>query len=440
MAYVLCQVTGDTLVKPLRHSETGLETPGGELLRQLAEVVDDRDVLRTEEAGRPVVAQAKAEDELVHPFGLSGAGSSGHDQQALQFEGAETVEILPSGLGARTEAVFVKGTQLHGKIVGRESALKRHLFGLRQGDAETLYAILHQMLVGILTLRPVGDDAAAFGAETAEKFGTQLQACGIGIHGDVDEPFVLEMALHKTVEPGEVSIGAGGHGYRIRTAGGEEGSGIELALGDDAFGGIRDGVDVVRDKLGTGDHLEMLGAATILDIDQCTLFEVVETKAVLLLSGLRHRFRLFREPQRGDDGLGDATLFHQPALHPFGEQQRGGIERRAAEMCRHGRGGRGGFPLAGLPFFAFAQLGFVGHMGAPSAMMAVAQSGVEVHGKGFVAFVAPQVVALRTVSLYFAAGTSGGFDVERMKISHIWKKASPRPSPWEREQGDTPVY
>ena len=72
--------------------------------------------------------------------------------------------------------------------------------------------------------------------------------------------------------------------------------------------------------------------------------------------------------------------------------------------------------------------------------MAVAQSGVEVHGKGFVAFVAPQVVALRTVSLYFAAGTSGGFDVERMKISHIWKKASPRPSPWEREQGDTPAY
>ena len=97
----------------------------------------------------------------------------------------------------------------------------------------------------------------------------------------------------------------------------------------------------------------MLGAATILDIDQCTLFEVVETKAVLLLSGLWHRFRLFREPQRGDDGLGDATLFHQPALHPFGEQQRGGIERRAAEMCRHGRGGKSGFPLAGLPFFAF---------------------------------------------------------------------------------------
>ena len=38
MAYVLCQVAGDALVKPLRHSETGLETPGGELLRQLAEV------------------------------------------------------------------------------------------------------------------------------------------------------------------------------------------------------------------------------------------------------------------------------------------------------------------------------------------------------------------------------------------------------------------
>lgn len=104
-----------------------------------------------------------------------------------------------------------------------------------------------QVLVGILAVGAVAHDAAAFGTEAADQLFAQPHAGRVGVYGDVDEPFVLEVGLYEAVQPGEVGVGSGGHGDGVCASDGDERGGVQLTLGDDAFGGADDGIDVVGD-------------------------------------------------------------------------------------------------------------------------------------------------------------------------------------------------
>ena len=68
------------------------------------------------------------------------------------------------------------------------------------------------MLVGIFTLRTVSHHPAAFSSQPVDEFIAQPDSGRISINGNDDFFQVLEVRLHKTVEPGEVRIGSGRHG------------------------------------------------------------------------------------------------------------------------------------------------------------------------------------------------------------------------------------
>lgn len=77
MRNVLRQKLFGTCQKAFRHAAAVLEAVGGELLDQFAEMVGDRDILRTEKTNLPLMPQAETQHQFVHPFGLSRAGDAG---------------------------------------------------------------------------------------------------------------------------------------------------------------------------------------------------------------------------------------------------------------------------------------------------------------------------------------------------------------------------
>ena len=185
----------------LRHAAAVLETVSGEFLNQFAEMIDDRDVLRTEEANLPLMSQAETQYQFVHPFRFSRAGRSGDDDVAAAFVGTDFVHFLPPRFGTGTEAVVEKSPQVAVQVGSGENAFEGNFHRLFDSDAETFEAIFDEMFIGVLAVRPVGDHAATLGTEAVDKFVAQADSGGIGVDGDDDFFQVLEVGFHETVEP-----------------------------------------------------------------------------------------------------------------------------------------------------------------------------------------------------------------------------------------------
>lgn len=141
VADVIREETHRLCVKLFRHADMRVETQTRKFLYQFAVVIDDGHVLGTEIGYLPLVPQAEADDQFVHPLRFPVTGTAAHYHQALQFERAIFVEVRPPRFGTARHAVLVERTQLLAHIIGGEHTFKGDFFGLRQADAETVSAI-----------------------------------------------------------------------------------------------------------------------------------------------------------------------------------------------------------------------------------------------------------------------------------------------------------
>ena len=129
----------------LRHATAVLKTVSGEFLNQFAEMIDDRDVLRTEEANLPLMSQAETQYQFVHPFRFSRARRSGDDDVAAAFVGTDFVHFLPPRFGTGTEAVVEKSPQIVMQVGSGEDTFERNFCCLFDGDTETGDTIFAEM-------------------------------------------------------------------------------------------------------------------------------------------------------------------------------------------------------------------------------------------------------------------------------------------------------
>lgn len=96
-----------------------------------------------------------------------------------------------------------------------EDTFERNFCCLFDGDTETGDTIFAEMLVGIFTLWTVSHHPAAFSSQPVDEFIAQPDSGRIGINGNDDFFQILEVRLHKTVDPGEVRIGSGARRWRF---------------------------------------------------------------------------------------------------------------------------------------------------------------------------------------------------------------------------------
>ncbi len=184
-----------------RHAATVLKTASGEFLDQLAEMVDDRIILRTEEANLPLMSQTETQYQFVHPFRFSRAGRSGDDDVAAAFVGTDFVHFLPPVSAPGPKPLSKKSPQVAVQVGGGENAFEGNFHRLFDSDAETFEAIFDEMFIGVLAVRPVGDHAATLGTEAVDKFVAQADSGGIGVDGDDDFFKSSKWVSMKTVEP-----------------------------------------------------------------------------------------------------------------------------------------------------------------------------------------------------------------------------------------------
>lgn len=173
-----------------------------------------------------------------------------------------------------------------------EDTFERNFCCLFDGDTETGDTIFAEMLVGIFTLWTVSHHPAAFSSQPVDEFIAQPDSGRIGINGNDDFFQILEVRLHKTVDPGEVRIGSGRHGDGAFESGGDGRSSIQFPLVDDAGGLPQDGVDVVGNQFGTLHHFEKFRESAKFGVYQLFPFKIVEADATFLFAGLRHKFFL----------------------------------------------------------------------------------------------------------------------------------------------------
>ena len=108
------------------------------------------------------------------------------------------------------------------------------------------------------------------------------------------------MRFYKPVHPIEVILRSGRHGDYVFSSGTHEGTGVELAFGNDAFRSIGNGVDIIGNQFGTGHHLEVFPTAAILGVDEHTVLEVVEAETVLHFVATRQLDALFGDAEIGE--------------------------------------------------------------------------------------------------------------------------------------------
>ena len=301
------------------------------------------------------------------------------------------------------------------QVGGGEDAFQRHFRRLSDGDTETFDSIFDEMFVGVLAAGAVRDDTAAFGAHAVDKLVTQADSGRIGVYGDDDFFQVLEMGFHETVEPREIGVGARRNGDDAFKSGGDGRGGIQFAFVDDAGRLPYDGVDVVRNQFGSLHHFEMLLATAEFRVHELPALEVVEADATLLRGGLRHKFFLLRDAQRGYDGLRDAARFDQPTLCSFGQRGLRSVKHRTMEMLRNGCH----TALAGCTTFCLLSFFIVvGDVKVGSAMVAVAMSGVDIDTQRTVALVMPRRETLITDCLDNSTRAMTYIDLVTGKISH----------------------
>ena len=305
--HVAVQPAHRLLIDGFRHARSGGEAVAGQFLRQLVQVVGDGHVFGTEEGDFPLVPQAEAQHQFVGEFGLAVAGASGDDQQAARFEGTVLVEVVPTGVCTALQAVLVEGAQVVAAVFGGEDAFEGDFFGLLDADAEAFGTEFHQVFVGILAALAEVHDAAAFHSEATREFLPERLPGRVLVYGDVDGLLVFEVRLDEAVQPREVALGTGGHGDDVLASGGDDGCRVELAFGDDALRGVQNAVHVVGDELGSLHHHEVLPGATVLGVDECSVLEVVEADAVLLLAGFGQAHRLFGDAQGAQQFLRQAA-------------------------------------------------------------------------------------------------------------------------------------
>lgn len=270
------------------------------------------------------------------------------------------------------------------------------------------------MFITVLAARTEVHNPATLRAQAADKLFAKFQAGGVLVYGDVDGFLILEVSGDETVQPRQIAIGTTGHGDGVFLADGDEGSGVQFALGDDAFGRVQDAVYIIRNKFGVLHHLEVLLAAAELGVYQHAVLEVVEADAVLFFAGLGHEFFLFGDLQVSDGGFGEAADEYEIVPGLLAQGQMGGVEDRAMEVGRQLM-----HPLAVFVFLtALTQFGFVGSVAFPATVVAEEFSVVKVDGQRFVAFVAAGFAALRTGGFDAAGGAAAGVDAEGMKVSH----------------------
>ena len=277
----------------LRHATAVLKTVSGEFLNQFAEMIDDGGIFRAKEPDFPLMPQAETQHQFVHPLGFSCTGNSGDVDTSPTFIRADLIHLLPSRFRSGTEAVVEKSPQIVMQVGSGEDTFERNFCCLFDGDTETGDTIFAEMLVGIFTLRTVSHHPAAFSSQPVDEFIAQPDSGRISINGNDDFFQVLEVRLHKTVEPGEVRIGSGRHGDGAFESGGDGRSSIQFPLVDDAGGLPQDGVDVVGNQFGTLHHFEKFRESAKFGVYQLFPFKIVEADATFLFAGLRHKFFLF---------------------------------------------------------------------------------------------------------------------------------------------------
>ena len=313
------QDVADVLVEPLNagvvelagHLGRGLEGEAGELLAELAQVVDDGDVLGREVGYLPVVEQAEAQAEFVDKLRLAVAGASADHHVAACLEGHQVVEALHLDGGSALHPMFVEGEQLLADVGGGLDADERDVVGGLDAVAHLLHAVQHEDVVGILA--PLGPlhQLAPVGIEPADELVAQHQALLVVVEGEHDAHLVFEVGLDEAVEVAEVFLGAVGHGDGFEVAALDEGEGVELSLGDVADGAGDDGVDVPGDELRLGQEGEPLVEGAALEVDVFVAVEVVEADAAYF-------FVLFLRLLVVGVGEGDAVALQQVEVEAAG--------------------------------------------------------------------------------------------------------------------------
>ena len=403
--------------KSFRHAATVLKTASGQFLDQLAEMVDDRIILRTEKRYLPLMAHTEAQHQFVQPFRFSGPRYARNDDQPPTFVRTNLIHLLPARLRSGTEAVVEQCPQVFVQIGGGEDAFKRDFFRLLDGDAKAVDPIFDKMFIGILAPRSVDGHTAAFGTQTVDQFVTQFKPGRVGVNGYDDVFQILEVRLHEAVEPRKVRVSSGRYGDHAFESGGKGGRGIQFAFVDDAGVLSQHGIDIVGNQFGSLHHFEIFGTAAEFGVDEFPVLKIVETDAPLFRAGLRHELFLLRDAQTGDDGLRNATRLYQPTFRSFGKRRLRSVEHRTVEMLGNGRCRT---TFTGSLSLGFRTLfGIVGDVEVGSAMVAMAMSCVDIDPQRTVTLVVPRREALLANGFNDTAGMSADIDMIISKISHI---------------------
>ncbi|CDB84044.1 uncharacterized protein BN507_01156 [Bacteroides clarus CAG:160] len=120
----------------------------------------------------------------------------------------------------------------------------------------------------------------------------------------------------------------------------------------------------------------MLLSAAELGVDEGVALEVVEAEAVLFFLALGHPFALFGDAELVEQLLPEAAFFRPVAFQRLAAAGFGSVEHGTPEV----RGQQDGFAVAVYPFLPPAFFGIVGDVQGVAAVVAVAQSLVEVYG------------------------------------------------------------
>ena len=293
------QDVADILVEPIDtgivelagHAGRRLEREAGELLAELAQVVDDRDILGREICNLPVVEQTETQAELVDEFRLAVARTAAHHHVPTRLESHQVVEPLHPDGSTALHAFIEQRQQLVAHIRGSLDADERDIVGSLDTFAHPIGTMSDQHIVGILA--PIGPiyQQAMVGIQAADEFIAQHQPLLIVVESEHYTHLVVEVSLDETVQKTEVLLGTIGHRDGFEVSALDEGESIELPLGDVAERLAYDGVDVPRDEFSLREEREPLVDGTALDIDVFTLVEEVETDTSLLFlkPGIRQR-------------------------------------------------------------------------------------------------------------------------------------------------------
>ena len=384
MTHVAIEVAEYPVVQLVGHA-TGLEVLTTEFLAQLAQVVAHGHVFGTEKGGHPAMFEAKAKHHLVNKFGLSATGDAGYHTQTTGLEGDALIELLKSRIGTGRGPFEEERAQVFTHIGGGVHAFERNLGCAVNGIAKCLCTVFQQHIVGVLAIVGKCHHAATLLAQPTKQFVPQFDAHGVVIYRQINNLFVVEVRLHKRIQPGKILVGPTGNADHFCAPGGEAGQRIGFALHDDALLCTGYAVDVVRNEACTGVEFESLVGRAVFGIHHLAIVQIIKANAAFRFATLGDVHACRGEVHLLRYGSGNASC----RVQPFEPESYVGIvfvgltellvtfgEGKGLGRLRNRHDGYGAIGFLFLPLIVI-----IGHYALPVAMKAAKNAFVEVNVK-----------------------------------------------------------